>query len=73
MQGKGRALGVGEVKLTKMITPEVKMLKYKVDFKRIIDRRLKLGIADGTVEADGELAYTVSDMRVGLFQEDAAT
>lgn len=73
MQGKGRALGVGEVKLTKMITPDVKVLKYKVDFKRIIDRRLKLGIADGTVEADGELAYTVSDMRVGLFQEEPAT
>lgn len=73
MQGKGRALGVGEVKLTKMITPEIKKLRYQVDFKRIIDRRLKLGIADGIVEADGELAYTVSDMRVGLFQEDSAT
>ena len=73
MQGKGRALGVGEVKLTAMITPEIKKLRYQVDFKRIIDRRLKLGIADGIVEADGELAYTVSDMRVGLFQEDTAT
>jgi len=73
MQGKGRALGVGEVKLTAMITPEVKKLRYQVDFKRIIDRRLKLGIADGIVEADGELAYTVSEMRVGLFQEDVAT
>lgn len=69
MQGKGRALGVGEVKLTAMVTPQTKLLTYNVDFTRVIDRRLKMGVANGTVMADGELAYTVSDMRVGLFQE----
>lgn len=69
MEGKGRALGVGEVKLTAMVTPETKMLTYNVDFTRVIDRKLKMGVANGTVMADGEVAYTVSDMRVGLFQE----
>ncbi len=69
MQGKGRALGVGEVKLTSMITPDKKLLEYDVQFTRIIDRRLKLGVANGTVKIDGELAYTVTDMKVGLFQE----
>jgi len=69
MQGKGRALGVGEVKLTAMVTPQTKLLTYNVEFTRIIDRRLKMGVANGTVMADGELAYTVTDMRVGLFQE----
>lgn len=71
MQGRGRALGVGEVKLTAMVTPAVRLITYTVEFKRIIDRKLKLGIADGEVHADGELAYKVSDMRVGLFQETA--
>ena len=48
--GKGRALGVGEVKFTGMVTPEVKTVQYVVDFKRVILRRLKLAIADGVDE-----------------------
>ncbi|MEM9010134.1 MAG: 3-hydroxyacyl-[acyl-carrier-protein] dehydratase FabA [Pseudomonadota bacterium] len=71
LPGRGRALGVGEVKLTGMVTPGVKLIEYTVDIKRVIDRKLKLGIADGLLHADGELVYTVKDMRVGLFQETA--
>ena len=48
MQGRGRALGVGEVKFTGMVTPKVKLIEYTVDFTRVIDRKLKLGIANGT-------------------------
>ena len=70
--GKGRALGVGEVKLSEMIVPSVQRLRYVIDFKRVINRRLVLGIADGIVEADGKLAYSVKDLRVGLFQEGSA-
>lgn len=69
MQGKGRALGVGEVKFTEMVTPANKLIRYEVDVKRVIDRRLKLGIADGKMFVDDTLAYTTTDMRVGLFQE----
>lgn len=71
MPGRGRALGVGEVKLASMVTPDVKLLRYEVSVKRVIDRKLKLGIADGRMFADDELSYTVKDMRVGLFQDDA--
>ncbi|WP_112320342.1 bifunctional 3-hydroxydecanoyl-ACP dehydratase/trans-2-decenoyl-ACP isomerase [Oceanibium sediminis] len=69
MLGKGRALGVGEVKLTAMVTPKSKKVTYYVDFTRVIDRKLKLGMANGRVEVDGELAYTATDLKVGLFQE----
>lgn len=69
MEGRGRALGVGEVKLTSMVTPDVKLLRYEVNVKRVIDRKLKLGIADGVMFADDALSYTVKDMRVGLFQD----
>ncbi len=69
MLGRGRALGCGEVKLTAMVTPETKLLTYDVQFTRVIDRKLKMGVANGVVKADGEVAYTVTDMRVGLFQE----
>jgi len=65
--GKGRALGSGEVKFTGQILPENKMVKYVIDFKRVISRKLKLVIADGTVEVDGKVIYTAKDLRVGLF------
>ncbi len=69
MQGKGMALGVGEVKFTGMVTPETKLVRYEVDFTRVIDRRLKLGRANGKMFADGVYVYTVTDMKVGLSQE----
>jgi 3-hydroxyacyl-[acyl-carrier protein] dehydratase/trans-2-decenoyl-[acyl-carrier protein] isomerase len=69
MQGRGRALGVGEVKFTGMVTPDVKLVEYTVDLTRVIDRKLKLGIADGAMRADGELIYSATDMKVGLFQD----
>ena len=66
-QGKGRALGVGEVKFSAMVTPAVKKLEYVINLKRVINRKLVLGMADGIIKADGEVAFTISDMKVGLF------
>ncbi|MGE0338278.1 MAG: 3-hydroxyacyl-[acyl-carrier-protein] dehydratase FabA [Xanthobacteraceae bacterium] len=71
-EGRGRALGVGEVKLTGQIQPTVKKLVYGVEFKRVMRSKLVLGIADGWLKADGEVVYRVSDMKVGLFK-DAVT
>ena len=70
--GRGRALGVGEVKFTGMVLPTVKKVEYVVDLKRVILRRLKLAIADGTLKADGEVIYTATDLRVGLFEAGEA-
>lgn len=66
MQGQGFAIGVGEVKFSGMVTPETKMITYKIDFTRVIDRRLKLGVANGIILADGEQIYAVKDLKVGL-------
>jgi 3-hydroxyacyl-[acyl-carrier protein] dehydratase / trans-2-decenoyl-[acyl-carrier protein] isomerase len=66
--GKGRALGVGEVKFTGMITPTTKVVEYVVDLRRVILRKLKLAIADGIVKADGQVIFAASDLRVGLFE-----
>ncbi|MEL7470637.1 MAG: bifunctional 3-hydroxydecanoyl-ACP dehydratase/trans-2-decenoyl-ACP isomerase [Paracoccaceae bacterium] len=71
MPGRGRALGVGEVKFSGMVTPAAKIVRYTVNLKRVIDRKLKMGIADGQLEVDGELIYTTKDMRVGLFMDAA--
>ena len=65
--GHGRALGVGEVKFTGQVLPEAKLVKYTIDIKRIITRKLVLGIADGRLEVDGRQIYTARDLRVGLF------
>ncbi|HFQ15205.1 MAG TPA: beta-hydroxydecanoyl-ACP dehydratase, partial [Rhodobacteraceae bacterium] len=69
--GRGRALGVGEVRFTGQVTPDVKLVQYRVDLKRVINRRLVLGVADGTMSADGEVIYKTRDLRVGLFQPEA--
>lgn len=52
-----------------MVTPDVKLVEYTVNFTRVIDRKLKLGMANGIMKADGETIYTTTDMKVGLFQE----
>ncbi|MBK1699472.1 3-hydroxyacyl-[acyl-carrier-protein] dehydratase FabA [Thiococcus pfennigii] len=65
--GHGRALGVGEVKFTGQVLPTAKKVTYKIDMKRVITRKLVLGIGDGTVEVDGREIYTAKDLRVGLF------
>ena len=68
--GKGRALGVGEVKFTGQILDSVKKVTYHISLKRLILRKLILGVADGVLKADGEPIYEAKDMKVGLFQSD---
>ena len=65
--GKGRALGVGEVKFTGQVLPNAKKVTYKINIKRIIARGLVMGIADGTMEVDGREIYVANGLRVGLF------
>lgn len=70
--GSGRALGLGELKLTGQVLPETKVVKYVLHLKRVINRRLVLGIADGEMYADGQLIYQATDLRVGLFANPRA-
>ncbi len=66
-QGLGRALGVGEVKFTGQVLPDAKLVEYVLDIKRVIARRLIMGIADATMLVDGKPIYSAKDLRVGLF------
>lgn len=70
-EGKGRALGVGEVKFTGGAADGEKVT-YRIHFKRIVNRRLIMGLADGEVLVDGRLIYTANDLKVGLFQDTSA-
>ena len=68
--GKGRALGVGEVKFTGQVLNTVKKVTYHISIKRLILRKLILGVADGVLKADGNPIYEAKDMKVGLFQTE---
>ncbi|MBC6405605.1 MAG: 3-hydroxyacyl-[acyl-carrier-protein] dehydratase FabA [Rhodospirillales bacterium] len=70
--GRGRALGVGEVRLTGQVLPTAKKLVYHLNFKRVMRGRLVLGIADGTMSVDGQTVYEAKDLRVGLFKTETA-
>jgi len=65
--GRGRALGCGEVKFTGQILPSANKVVYNITMRRVIERKLVMGIADGSLSVDGEEIYTAKDLRVGLF------
>lgn len=71
--GKGRALGVGEVKFRGHITPETRLVRYEVDLRQVRRGRLVLGLANGRVLADGECVYLANDLKVGLIAPEAGT
>ena len=70
LPGRGRALGAGRIRFTGEVGPDDKMLTYRIDIKRILRRRLAVGIADATMEVDGRQIYEAQDLRVGLFKAD---
>lgn len=65
--GRGRALGAGEVKFFGQVLPEAKKVTYHLELKRVIERKLVMGIADGSMLVDDREIYTAKDLRVGLF------
>ncbi len=65
--GRGRALGAGEVKFSGQVTPKNKLITYRINMKRVIQRKLNMGIADGIMEVDGREIYSARSLRVGLF------
>jgi 3-hydroxyacyl-[acyl-carrier protein] dehydratase/trans-2-decenoyl-[acyl-carrier protein] isomerase len=70
--GRGRALGLGELKFSGQVLPSIKKVVYGLDIKRVMRAKLVLGIADGWLQADGSVIYRASDLKVGLFRDEAA-
>jgi 3-hydroxyacyl-[acyl-carrier protein] dehydratase/trans-2-decenoyl-[acyl-carrier protein] isomerase len=70
-QGRGRALGLGELKFSDMVLPTARLVEYGVDLKRVLRSRLFLGVADGWLKVDGTTIYQAKDLKVGLFQSAA--
>ena len=70
-QGRGRAIGVGEVKFSELIA-DVRKVTYNVDIKRVMRSKLVLGIADGWLSPEGAVIYRAKDLKVGLFKQGTA-
>ena len=68
--GKGRALGVGEVKFTGQVMPTTEKIIYRINYSRVIARGLVMGIAVGLVETEKGVIYSAKGLRVGLFATD---
>jgi 3-hydroxyacyl-[acyl-carrier protein] dehydratase/trans-2-decenoyl-[acyl-carrier protein] isomerase len=68
--GRGRALGLGELKFSGQVLPTVKNVVYGIDIKRVMRSKLVLGIADGWLSADGSIIDRAMDLRVGLFRDE---
>ena len=67
--GKGRALGVNAVKFTGEVLKNVKLATYEIDMKRILIKEgTTVGLANGTLKADGEKIYSAENLKVGLFK-----
>src|SRR3979411_2002783 len=71
-EGRGRALGLGELKLSGQVMPNVRKIVYNVHIKGGMRPKLVLGIADGWLSADDEIIYRAKDLKVGLFKQEAA-
>lgn len=71
--GRGRALGLGELKFSGQVEPTTRKVVYGIEIKRVMRSKLVLGIADGWLSADGTVIYRASDLKVGLFRQEAAT
>lgn len=69
--GRGRALGSGEIKFSGQVLPTASKVVYTLDLKRVIERKLIMGISNGTVAVDGKVIYTAADLRVGLFKPES--
>ena len=68
--GRGRALGVKDVKFSEQVTPSSKLVTYRVDVKRVVSRQITLGIGDGLMRVDGEIAYEAENLKVTLFSTE---
>lgn len=69
-RGAGRALGAKEIDFFGQIRPHNKLVRYEVNIKRYIQRKLAgsaIAIGSATVLVDEQPIYTIKDARVGIF------
>ncbi|RJG39999.1 bifunctional 3-hydroxydecanoyl-ACP dehydratase/trans-2-decenoyl-ACP isomerase [Motilimonas pumila] len=66
LPGRGRAIGVGNVRFSGQIYPRHEVIEYRLDIKRVFQKPLALALADGAVYQQGKAIYQAQDLKVGL-------
>jgi len=66
LPGRGRALGVGQVKFSGQIYPDAGEIFYRLHIKRVFKQPIAMVIADGKVIHRDSAIYEARDLRVGL-------
>jgi 3-hydroxyacyl-[acyl-carrier protein] dehydratase/trans-2-decenoyl-[acyl-carrier protein] isomerase len=64
--GRGRAVGVGEVRFRGDVTPDKRLVRYEVSLRRVRRGKLALAVANGLLFADETCVYTATDLRVSM-------
>lgn len=70
--GKGRALGVGNLKFMGEITPAAKKVQFELHVNRFVHRNMAVALANGEVKVDGEILYTAEGVKAGIFPNATA-
>jgi len=67
--GRGRALGVNNVKFTGEVLKNAKIATYEIDMKKILVKEgTTVGLANGILLVDGKKIYNAENLKVGLFK-----
>jgi len=67
-KGRGRALGVKELKFKGQVRPYHKLITYKLDIKKMIKKPISMAWADATLSIKDRVIYLAKDLQVGLFE-----
>tara|TARA_B100001123_G_C14750955_1_gene804869 strand:+ start:35 stop:580 length:546 start_codon:yes stop_codon:yes gene_type:complete len=65
--GRGRALGVGNVKFKGQVRPYHKVITYKINVKKLLTKPIPMVWGDGEMYVKGKKIYTAKGLQVGLF------
>ena len=66
-KGKGRALGVGDLKFRGQVRPYHDKVVYKIDVRKLVTKSKSMIWADGEMYADDKKIYTAKNLQVGIF------
>ena len=71
--GKGRALGVGDIRLLNEILPSAQRVEFEINIKRFVNRGFALALADGVARVNGEVAFEAEQLKIGIFPDTKST
>ena len=66
--GRGRALGVKDLKFKGQVRPYHEKIIYKIDIKKFITRPTYMAWCDAVLEVKDKAIYFAKDLQVGLFE-----